>query len=182
MTANNIYSVDATNASVFTAANSGKSVIVKATANAFYLDNLYVGKGVNIFVSGKKSDSSEVTDSTLEKALISICSYDGICIAVDGFIKNETNYYSMAKTGKTGNAKIDDSSSTKFGTGCSTPSDDGGKILADGSLCLGKEAIPFISDGKTGFYITYDSSAFKFVRAIKNVFTKEEFDSTKGKI
>lgn len=180
MTDGKIYSIAGSSTVFLNPVQATKNIIIKATSNSLYYDNLYIEKGVNLFESGIKIDPTDITDSNLAKCILFTCFYDGVCTAVDGFIKNDTSYYSMASAGGSSNVKYD-GTTTPFGTGCSAPNTDGSKILEDGSLCLGTEAAPFISeDDKADYYITYDATEFKYVRAVKNIFTKEEFDSTKG--
>ena len=156
--------------------NNDESIIVRSTANAFYLDNYYREKGVNLFISLKRTEDTSQVNSNINNTQLCYCTEEGHCTAREGYIKsgNNNNYYAISTTMT--NNKI--SSTSDFVNTCT--SNNGWKLLSYGKLCLGKESIPFLTAGSS-YYIGYESSSnsFFFIRAITNIFMKETLN---GKI
>jgi len=167
----NIYSISTEKESIFSKASTTKqSVIVRSNGRAFYLDNYYKEKGVNLFVSNTKSEATLVTDENINNTSLSTCTREGICTDIEGYIKHDNTYYKIADTDQSvQNEKVSDDN---FGKRCSS-SDDGVKLLSYGKLCLGMESIEFFSEDKKGYYIGFSGGDAKFIRAIKNIFTIE---------
>ena len=167
----NIYSISTEKESIFSKASTTKqSVIVRSNGRAFYLDNYYKEKGVNLFVSNTKSEATLVTDESINNALLCTCTREGICTNIEGYVKHDNTYYKIVDSNQsTKNGLVSDDN---FGTKCST-SNDGLKLLSYGKLCLGMESIEFFSEDKKGYYIGFLGGDAKFIRAIKNIFTIE---------
>jgi len=175
-----IYSLSTSNISVFSnQINSDRSVIVRSTANAFYLDNYYPEKGVNLFISLKRTeDTSQVSvNGNISNTQLCYCIEEGICTAREGYIKNGNNYYSISTT-TASNKELSLTDTDHFVNTCTSTNSNGWKLLSYGKLCLGAESIPFLTAGSS-YYIGYESSSFFFIRAITNIFTKETLN---GKI
>jgi len=170
---NNIYSLSTKNESIFSNAitsSTKQSVIVRSNGRAFYLDNYYKEKGVNLFVFNTKSETSLVTNENIKNTLLCTCTREGICTDIEGYVKHDNEYYKIANTDQsTQNEKVSDDN---FGKKCSSR-DDGVKLLSYGKLCFGIESIEFFSEDKKGYYIGFSGSDAKFIRAIKNIFTIE---------
>jgi len=165
----NIYTVPTDNPSVFSNSNSGKSVIIRSNGWAFYLDNYYSENGINLFVSYRKSETSYVS-ANISNTFLCNCQKNGICTAVEGYVKYDDTYYKIADSDQSiKNVQVSDDN---FGTICSS-SNDGVKLLSYGKLCLGMESIEFFSEDKKGYYIGFSGNDAKFIRAVKNIFTIE---------
>ena len=170
---NNIYSISTENKSIFSNAitsTTKQSVIVRSNGRAFYLDNYYKEKGVNLFVFNTKSETSLVTNENIKNTLLCTCTREGICTDIEGYVKHDSEYYKIANTDQsTQNIQV---YGDNFGKKCSS-GDDGVKLLSYGKLCLGMESIDFFSEDKKGYYIGFSGGDAKFIRAIKNIFTIE---------
>ena len=174
ITESNIYSISTKSTSIFSKVISDKNIIIRSNGKAFFLDNYYKEKGVNLFVSYMKSATSVVKDN-ISKTILCICNREGICTSIKGYIKIENNYYSIeASEQETKNKLLLDE---KFRTECSS-SNDGGQLLSYGNLCLGMESIEFLSSDQKEYYIGFEGNDTKFIRAIENIFTIEDL---KGK-
>jgi len=170
----NIYNLSIDNPSVFSNSNSGKSVIIRSNGWAFYLDNYYSEKGVNLFVSYRKSETSDVS-ANIRNTLLCNCQKNGICTAVEGYVKYDNTYYKIASN----NQYYDNenlSEANNFETACSNSNTNGWKVLSYGKLCLGSESIQFLMTEQIGFYIGFVNGVSKFIRAIENVFTIEDLN------
>eukprot|EP00833_Pecoramyces_ruminatium_P007120 jgi/Orpsp1_1/1181152/evm.model.c7180000076107.1 len=160
--------------SVFTGMDKS---IVKVTTNGIYQDNLYSDKGINLFKDSAKASVTDVNKTDKAKIALYSCTSEGTCTEVIGFVKN-TDYFYINTADTTENEKIADKSTNKpFKTDCSVK-DNIGSLISTGKLCIGVgESVDFVGSEETDYFVIYDGgeSTAKFVRAIENIFTIEDF-------
>lgn len=173
MTASQFYIMSTEEDTVFSEAIDDKNIIIAATANTLIYDNLETNVGVQLFASSTKvtADNTGITNSNNTKLRLYVCSDEGVCYSVEGYVTDGTNYYEV---------KSDGSASAKVTPSGDCASSTVGKLVSENKLCLGTESIEFFGNGKSGYNIINDGK-YKFVRGIENVFTKEEFQGKRKK-
>ncbi|OUM59473.1 hypothetical protein PIROE2DRAFT_63754 [Piromyces sp. E2] len=165
---------------------SSKNIIVKGKDNVvLYYDNLYKEAGLNMYLYNTLDN--EISNDLIKYISLYLCNMNGECQGVEGYIKNNDEYYYINTLSPNNNTLITSVESDinnpkpyKFVSNCSSNDKNVGYLLSKGEICISKrESIPFTTTENKN-YLFYDKNEqINLLRSSPNMFIKQNIYSGK---